>query len=244
MVVPCHHWQGSLMSDVRLKSKGKAGAAACDLELTDAKSRRREVGIGSRSPHSREETRGSNARHTNEKASARPGGVLDSAQEREALLVDWPPGLPATDRCLRTRWSSAGPARARRTNGGAALRRTERKEHKHRSDPVLDAAAEGGKVLLCIDPARTGAGRTGTPQTEGSGTKYSTKSESKLRDSLPNFAQRVTRKWVSYHERISPNFYPISEKFQISQEHEKVPQNEIRSQIGLLLVYKLVKDHH
>jgi len=77
-------------------------------------------------------------------------GVLDSAQEREALLVDWPPGLPATDRCLRTRWSSTGPARARRTNGGAALRRTERKEHKHRSDPVLDAAAEGGKVLLCI----------------------------------------------------------------------------------------------
>ena len=29
-------------------------------------------------------------------------GVLDSAQEREALLVDWPPGLPATDRCLQT----------------------------------------------------------------------------------------------------------------------------------------------
>ena len=68
-------------------SKGKAGAAACDLELTDAKSRRREVGIGSRSPHSREETRGSNARHTNEKASAQPGRC--STRRRSARRCWW-----------------------------------------------------------------------------------------------------------------------------------------------------------
>jgi len=68
-------------------SKGKAGAAACDLELTDAKSRRREVGIGSRSPHSREETRGSNARHTNKKASAQPGGC--STRRRSARRCWW-----------------------------------------------------------------------------------------------------------------------------------------------------------